>query len=471
MARMRPDPSFYASPKLAAEAPPEELAYVALLATGENGQRDALGVVDTNPVSPTYGRLVGRTKFPHGGNELHHFGWNACSSHLCPYAPHAHVERRYLIVPGTHSSRIHILDTRPDPRQPQLVKVIEGSEVMAKTGYAAPHTVHCGPDGIYLNALGAPDGNGPGGIFTLDHETFQVQGRWEHDRGSQHLAYDFFWHLGQDTMITSEWGTPNMVKDGVNPELLLAGKYGHKLHLWDLRKRTHLQELDLGAEQQMVLELRPAHNPTRAFGFVGVVVSLADLSSSIFLWYLDRPNGNGKGEWKTRKVITIPAVPADEADLPPIFKAFKAVPPLVTDINLSVDDRFLYVSCWGTGELLQYDVSDPFNPALTGRLKLGGIVARSAHPSNPDKPLNGGPQMVEISRDGRRVYITNSLYTPWDQQVYPDGIRGWMAKIDAAPEGGLSADRRFFVEFEDGLRPHQVRLEGGDASSDSFCYA
>jgi len=470
MARLRPDPSFYASPKLAMEAAPEDLAYVALLAAGDNGQRDALGVVDTNPASPTYGRMVGRTDFPHGGNELHHFGWNACSSHLCPWAPNAHVERRYLVVPGTHSTRIHILDTKPDPRRPELVKVIEGEEVMAKTGYAAPHTVHCGPDGIYMNALGAPDGNGPGGIFMLDHDTFEVKGRWEQDRGPQYLAYDFFWHLGQDAMITSEWGTPNMVKDGVNPELLLGGKYGHKLHVWDLRKRTHLRELDLGADQQMVLELRPAHSPNRAYGFVGVAMSLTDLSSSIFMWYFDRSNGNGKGEWKTRKVITIPAVPANEADLPPLLKGFKAVPPLVSDINLSVDDRFLYVSCWGTGELLQYDVTDPFAPVFKGSVKLGGIVARTPHPSNPGKRLNGGPQMVEVSRDGRRVYITNSLYTPWDAQFYPDGIRGWMAKIDAAPEGGLAFDSRFLVEFEDGLRPHQVRLQGGDASSDSFCY-
>jgi selenium-binding protein 1 len=178
MARLRPDPSFYASPKLAMEAAPEDLAYVALLAAGDNGQRDALGVVDTNPASPTYGRMVGRTDFPHGGNELHHFGWNACSSHLCPWAPNAHVERRYLVVPGTHSTRIHILDTKPDPRRPELVKVIEGEEVMAKTGYAAPHTVHCGPDGIYMNALGAPDGNGPGGIFMLDHDTFEVHSTW-----------------------------------------------------------------------------------------------------------------------------------------------------------------------------------------------------------------------------------------------------------------------------------------------------
>ena len=471
MARLRPDPSFYPSPKLAMEAPPERLAYVALLAGSENGKRDAIGVVDTDPESRTFGRLVGRTELPQGGNELHHFGWNACSSHLCPWAANAHIDRRYLVVPGTHSSRIHILDTKPDPRQPALVKVIGGDEVMAKTGYAAPHTVHCGPDGIYLNALGAPDGNGPGGIFTLDHETFEVKGRWEHDRGPQYLAYDFFWHLGHDTMITSEWGTPNMVKDGVNPELLLAGKYGRKLHVWDLRKRTHLQELDLGAEQQMVLELRPAHNPSRAYGFVGVVLSLEDLSASVFLWYLDRSNGNVKGEWKARKVITIPAVAAEEADLPPLLKGFKAAPPLVTDINLSVDDRFLYVSCFGTGELRQYDVSDPFNPVFTGSVKLGGIVARSAHTSKPERPLNGAPQMVEVSRDGRRVYVTNSLYTPWDAQFYPDGIKGWMAKLDVGVDGGIAADPAFFVEFEDGLRPHQVRLEGGDASSDSFCYA
>jgi selenium-binding protein 1 len=79
--------------------------------------------------------------------------------------------------------------------------------------------------------------------------------------------------------------------------------------------------------------------------------------------------------------------------------------------------------------------------------------------------------MVEVSRDGRRVYVTNSLYTPWDAQFYPDGIRGWMVKADVNPSGGITFDKSFLVETPDGLRPHQVRLEGGDASSDSFCFA
>ncbi|MDX1566310.1 MAG: selenium-binding protein SBP56-related protein [Longimicrobiales bacterium] len=477
MSRMLPDPTFYASPTLAMEAPDEKLAYVALLTPENNGKKDALGVIDTDPASETYGQLIHQVEFPNGGNELHHFGWNACSSHLCPWAAHPHVERRYLVVPGTHSSRIHVLDTQPDPRRPRLVKVIEPEEVMEKTGYAFPHTVHCGPDGIYMNALGAPNGDGPGGIFMLDHDDFELKGAWEKERGPQHLAYDFYWHLGHDTMITSEWGTPNMVKDGVNAELLLAGEYGHALHVWDLKTRKHLKRIELGEKEQMVLELRPAHDPRKAYGFVGVVLSLEDLSASIFLWYLDETagkgegNGKAKGEWKAKKVITIPAEPADADQLPPVIRPFGAVPPLVTDINLSLDDRFLYVSCWGTGELRQYDVSDPFNPVFTGSARLGGIVGRTPHPSRPDTPVNGAPQMVEVSRDGKRVYVTNSLYSPWDAQFYPDGIKGWVAKLDVAEEGGMTLDPSFFTEIEEGLRPHQVRLEGGDASSDSFCFA
>jgi selenium-binding protein 1 len=259
-----------------------------------------------------------------------------------------------------------------------------------------------------------------------------------------------------------------MVKDGLNAELLLAGKYGHKLHIWDLDKRRHLQELDLGAEQQMVLELRPAHDPNKTFGFVGVVVSLKDLSSSIWMWY--REGGDKNSKWAARKVIEIPAEPADPENLPPLLQGFKAVPPLVTDINLSLDDRSLYVSCWGTGEFIQYDVSNPASPKKTGSIHLGGIVRRAAHPKKPREALNGGPQMVEISRDGKRIYFTNSLYSPWDEQFYPDGVRSWMVKIDTNPKGGIKLDEKFFVEF-DGLRAHQVRLEGGDASSDSYCYS
>ena len=84
--------------------------------------------------------------------------------------------------------------------------------------------------------------------------------------------------------------------------------------------------------------------------------------------------------------------------------------------------------------------------------------------------LMSGEDYLESIRDGRRVYFTNSLYSPWDEQFYPDGIRSWMVKLNAAPAGGLEVDFNFFVDFGD-LRGHQIRLEGGDASSDSYCYS
>ncbi|HEY8226067.1 MAG TPA: selenium-binding protein SBP56-related protein, partial [Pyrinomonadaceae bacterium] len=390
MAQWKPDPTFYPSPRLAMKAPAETLAYVAAFNPGQDGRPDAMTVVDVDPVSNSYGQIVGKVDMPTAGDELHHFGWNACSSALCPYAPHPHVERRYLVVPGLRSSRIHILDIKPDPKQPKIVKVMEPEEVFARARYSRFHTIHCGPEGIYVSALGSPEGDGPGGVFLLDHDSFDVLGQWEMDRGPQYLAYDFWWHLGHDVMVTSEWGTPKMIETGLQPELLLNGKYGHQLHFWDLRRRKHLKAVDLGPEHQLVLELRAAHDPTKTYGFVGVVISTKDLSSSIWVWH------NDNGTWKVDKVIDIPAEPADPSLLPPLLQGFKAVPPVVSDINLSLDDRFLYVSCWGTGEMRQYDVSDPFNPKLTGSVHLGGIVRRTPHPKNPDRRLNGAPQMVEV---------------------------------------------------------------------------
>ena len=139
----------------------------------------------------------------------------------------------------------------------------------------------------------------------------------------------------------------------------------------------------------------------------------------------------------------------------------------MTDIDLSLDDKYLYVSCWGTGELKRFDVTKPRAPRETGSVRLGGIVERASHPAAG--PLNGGPQMVEVSRDGRRVYLTNSLYAAWYAQFYPEGIDGWLVRLDAGEDGSLTLDPDVFVEYS-GERPHQVRLGGGDASSDSYCF-
>src|SRR5262249_22681138 len=140
---LMPDPTFYPSPRMAMQAPPERLGYVALLNVGTNGSRDALGMIDLEPSSSEYGRLVGQVDFPGGDNELHHFGWNACSACLCPQAPHAHMERRYLIVPGISSSRMHIMDTKGNPQPPKNRKEIWPEEVVKKKEEHPTHTNPC----------------------------------------------------------------------------------------------------------------------------------------------------------------------------------------------------------------------------------------------------------------------------------------------------------------------------------------
>ncbi len=372
------DPTFYRSAAEAAAAPGEQLAFVVAFDRAAQ-KHDAMTVIDVNPASDTYGQVVGWTDVPGLGDELHHFGWNACSSAL-KHEGHdmEGLARRYLLVPGLRSSNIYVLDVASDPRNPTLVKTIDAKTLSEKAGYSRPHTLHCGPDGVFLTCLGGAEGDddGPGGIALLDHETFDVTRAWETDRGPQHFHYDAWWHLNQNVLISSEWGSPSMIEDGIVPDLLLGQMYGHALHFWDLAAGKHVQRVDLGAQHQMALEVRPSHDPEATWGFVGVVISTEDLSASVWRWFRD------DDEWRAEKVITIPAEPADPDLLPPALKPFAAVPPLVTDIDLSVDDRFLYVSCWGPASSSSSTSQIPRTPSRWDRcVSAASSIAPRTRPS------------------------------------------------------------------------------------------
>ena len=461
---LRPDPTFYATAELAMKAPAEKLAFTLMLSP-DGTKPDGLAVIDVDPKSKTYGDILHSLFMPNLGDEFHHFGWNACSSSLSPLTGHAFLERRYLIIPGIKSSRIYIIDVK-EPLKAKIHKIIEADEIMAKTGYSRPHTIHCGPEGIYVSTLGGggKDGtDGPPGIFIMDCETFDILGRYEMDRGAQEKGYDFWWNLPRNYMVSSEWGLPPQYENGIVAEDLLSNKYGHSIHFWDLRARKNVQTIDLGANHQMALEIRPAHDPVKEYGFCGVVVDTSNLEGAVFTWWRKED-----GTFEAKKTITIPPVAADPNDLPELLKGFSAVPPLVTDIDLSLDDKYLYVACWGTGEMHQYDVSDPMNPVFNGKVEIGGIVTKTKHKNG--KEFGYGPQMLEVSRDGKRVYWTNSLYSSWDDQFYPGERGGAMVMADVAENGDFSLNKDFFVEFPEGYRSHQIRLEGGDCSTDSFCY-
>jgi selenium-binding protein 1 len=433
-------PSLYRTPQEAMEAPPEEFLYLACLHEGTDVDApDFLAVVDTED-----GRIVHELPMPNVGDELHHFGWNRCSS-AC-HGP----DRSHLIIPGFRSSRIHVVNVGDDPRRPTIEKVIEPDEVVAKTGYTRPHTVHCMPgDNVVISMLGDADGNGAGGFAVLDAKTFELKGRWENGGETPRFNYDFWYQPRKNALISSEFGEPNAYEPGFDIDDVPAGRYGSRLHFWNLAERTLEQTIDLGENGLVPLEARWLHDPDADEGFVG-----AALSST--MWHFHRDNGSFKAD----QVIAVESVPLEGWPFP--------VPGLITDLLVSMDDRFLYLANWLHGDVRQYDISDPREPTLTGQIWLGGVIGK---PSDSRRDLNGGPNMIQLSYDGRRLYVTNSLYSTWDNQFYSE-LRSWLLRIDCDPNGGMEIDHDFFVDFHDRpagpARTHEVRLQGGDCTTEIF---
>ena len=408
---MRPDPTFHASPKLAMEAPPEKFAYTVLFSP-DFSKPDALAVIDVKPGSSTYSQIVHTVTMPYKGDEFHHFGWNACSSSFSPLAGHSFLERRYLIIPGIRSSRIYVVDTKPHPTQAKIHKIFEPEEMFRKTGYSRPHTVHCGPEGIYISTLGGGGKDGSKGRRASSSWMRNVRyPRPMGDRsGAAKAPLRFLVDLPRDYMVSSEWGLPPQFENGLVSEDLLSNKYGHQVHFWNLRARRNVQTIDLGANHQMALEVRPAHDPVREYGSLGVVVDTTNLEGSIWTWW--RKNG----EFHIEKTATIPPEPAPKDQLPPLLQGLGPVPPLMTDIDLSMDDRFLYVACWGTGGMRS--TMSPIPGSRSSRARSMPAASFAARPTQRQS-FGGGPQMVEISRDGKRVYWTNSLHSTWDGSSIP----------------------------------------------------
>jgi selenium-binding protein 1 len=147
------------------------------------------------------------------------------------------------------------------------------------------------------------------------------------------------------------------------------------------------------------------------------------------------------------------------------------VPGLISDLVVSLDDRWLYFSNWLHGDVRQYDISDPSKPRLTGQVWVGGLLGKG--PTFNGRLHSGGPQMLQLSLDGTRLYVTDSLFSSWDNQFYPDVAKrgSLMLQVDAdTTNGGLKLNERFLVDFgnepEGPARAHEMRFPDGDSTSD-----
>ncbi|XP_062821360.1 methanethiol oxidase isoform X2 [Anolis carolinensis] len=404
---------------------------------------------------------------PYLDDELHHSGWNACSSCFGDTSK----ERNRLVLPCLGSGRVYVVDTGTDMYAPSLCKIIEPREIIEKTNLSFLHTSHClGTGEVIISGIGDAFGNGKGGFLVLDAETWEVKGTWDCPEDGPVQMYDFWYQPRHNVLMSTEWGEPKVFINGFRPEDLGKGLYGRHLNIWDWTTHRLIQSIDMG-EDSAPLEIRFLHNPDSVHGFVGCT-----LESSIHHFFKTED-----GCWAAEKVIQVPNKKVSGWTYP-------EMPGFIVDIIISLDDKFLFLSNWVHGDVRQYDITDPHCPKLVGQVFVGGSLQKGGPVTvledpeldcQPDtfviqgKKVQGGPQMLQLSLDGRRLFVTTSLYTPWDKQFYPDLVKegSVMLQLDVDTEkGGLSVNKNFLVDFGQEpygpARTHDMRYPGGDCSSD-----
>ncbi|KAB2039648.1 hypothetical protein ES319_D02G025800v1 [Gossypium barbadense] len=460
----------YGTPLEAMSGPKEALMYVTCVYNGTGREKpDFLATVDVDPNSPTYSKVIHRLSLPYIGDELHHTGWNACSS--CHGDPSSN--RRFLILPSLLSGRIYVIDTQKNHKAPSLHKVVEPEHIIEKTGLAYPHTSHCLANGdIIISFLGDKDGNAQGNGFLLLDSQFNIKGRWEKPGRKAEFSYDFWYQPRHKTMICSSFGAPLAFTQGFNLKHVEDGFYGRQLFVYDWPDGGLKQTLDLGDNGLISGEIRFLHDPTKDTGYVECV-----LSSNVVRFFKTQDGSS----WSHEVAISVKPSKVQNWILP-------EMPGLIIGLLISLDDRFLYFVNWFHGDVRQYNIEDPKNPILVGQVYVGGLLQKGSPitavtedgktwqadvPKIQGHSLRGGPHMTQLSLDGKRLYVTNSLFSTWDRQFYPDVIEkgSHMIQIDVDIEnGGLKINPDFFVDF--GAEPdgpclaHEMRYPGGDCTSD-----
>lgn len=287
-------------------------------------------------------------------------------------------------------------------------------------------------------------------------------------------------------MISTGWGAPGAFLAGFNPAEA-ATRYSSAIHVWSWSTQSLVQTLELGDAGRIPLEVRFLHEPTAATAYVGAALSSNLLRVSPAGGAAADGGNKGGGQWAAEVAFAQPWTPVTGWALP-------EMPPLITDLLISLDDRWLILSNWLRGDLVLLDISDRAAPRLASRLWLGGSIvkgegvvvtggefagdAQPARPAVKGVPLQGGPQMIQLSLDGRRLYVTNSLFSSWDRQFYPELARRGSQLVRVLVDGDagtLALDPTFLVDF--GAEPggaalaHEIRFPEGDCTSDIWLKA
>ena len=360
----------------------ESLLYV-WTSDADQKDPDFLTVIDVDPKSPGYGKVIATAPTGSTANEAHHFGYT--------------VNADRIFAGGLFSNRLFIYDVAADPKHPKLIKTVP--DLAASTGYSGPHTFYAVPGGVMIAMLGAKGGGAPGGLVTLDND-----GKFLEARPAPDYMYDVGVKPELNLIVTSSWAHPHAVMAGNTP----MEQVGDVVVAWDYKTGKVLQVEHL---DKAPLEVRWLHGAGARGGFVNCA-----FGNSVWHWEVGKD-----GKLAFTRVIKL---------------ADGSIP---ADMRISYDNRFLYVSLFGGGALQQYDIADPANPKLVSSVAIPQA------------------QMLKLTPDNKRLYVSNSLLSNLDGKV-PYRVQ----LVNVTPKG-LALDSKFDVDFEHlatgQARPHDMLLK------------
>jgi methanethiol oxidase len=349
---------------------PEKYLYV-FCVDADAKDNDFLAVIDVDAKSDRRGQVVHQLDLGSAGNETHHFGFTD--------------DRTHIWGCSLFSSRLFLIDVATDPAKPRLVKVLD--DVPDKTGLTGPHTPYALPGRMLLSFLAGKDGGLPAGLaeFTNDGKFIR---RLDLPQDAPY-GYDVAVKPDINRMATSAF-TPRNNYQKPLAQMDLKG-FGKEVLVWDFRERKVIAKLTTGLAP---LECRWSLKEGADFGFTNCA-----LDDSLWVW-----EGDKEGRYNARKLCNTGKLPAD--------------------LRQSPDDRFLYVSCFASDEVQQWDVSDLKKPRLVSTITPGEQ-----------------PNMMHVTGDGKRMYLTNSLLSTMDRSE-----KFWVRLAHLSPDG-MKLDESFHVDL------------------------
>jgi selenium-binding protein 1 len=348
---------------------PETYLYV-FCVDADARDNDFLAVIDVDAESARYGQVLYQLDLGSAGNETHHFGYTDDRSHIWGCS--------------LFSNRIFVINVSDDPARPKLVKSFDSSE---KTGFTGPHSPYALPGRMLISYLGGKDGGLPAGLAEFDNDGTFIR---KLDLPPEApYGYDVAIYPDRNRMVTSSFTPPENYRKPLAK--MDMKRFGARLVVWDFRARKPLQTLTTGAAP---LECRWSLKEGADHGFANCA-----FDDSIWIW-----EGNGQGTYIARKLCETGKLPVD--------------------LSQSPDGKYLYVGCFASDEVQQWDVSDLKGPKLTSTIKPGEQ-----------------PNMLHLTHDGNRMYITNSLLSTMDHSD-----RFWVRLARVGP-GGMTLDKKFDVDL------------------------